>query len=49
VENKNQLENYMYSMTNTLNEEKLKDKFTDEDKKKINEAKDKCQSWLDSN
>lgn len=39
----------MYSMTNTLNEEKLKDKFTDEDKKKINEAKDKCQSWLDSN
>lgn len=39
----------MYSMSNTLNEEKLKDKFTEDDKKKINEAKEKCQQWLDSN
>jgi len=42
VESKNALENYMYSMTNTLNEEKLKDKFTEDDKKKINDAKTKC-------
>jgi len=29
-------------MGNTMNEEKLKDKFTDEDKKSVNEAKEKC-------
>lgn len=32
VEAKNTLENYTYSIRNTLKEEKLKDKFTAEDK-----------------
>merc|ERR1712127_1011233 len=32
VEAKNGLENYCFQMKNTLNEEKLKDKFTEDDK-----------------
>jgi L1 cell adhesion molecule like protein len=35
VEAKNALENYIYSVGNTLNEEKLKDKFTSEEREKI--------------
>merc|ERR1712196_62455 len=35
VEAKNSLENYCFQMKNTLNDDKLKDKFTDEDKKTI--------------
>jgi len=38
VEAKNGLENYTYSIRNTLNDEKLKDKFTAEDKKTIEDA-----------
>jgi len=38
IEAKNGLENYTFSIRNTLNDEKLKDKFTDDDKKKIEEA-----------
>lgn len=32
IEAKNTLENYTYSIRNTMKEEKLKDKFTDDDK-----------------
>lgn len=32
IEAKNALENYCFSMKNTLNDEKLRDKFTEEDK-----------------
>lgn len=32
VEAKNTLENYSYSVRNTLNDEQLKDKFSDNDK-----------------
>jgi L1 cell adhesion molecule like protein len=35
VESKNALENYCFQMKNTLNDEKLKEKFTDEDKTTI--------------
>jgi len=35
IEAKNGLENYCFQMKNTLNEEKLKDKFTEDDKKVI--------------
>jgi L1 cell adhesion molecule like protein len=49
VESKNALENYIYSINNSMNEEKLKDKFTSDDKAKINEAKDAAQKWLESN
>jgi L1 cell adhesion molecule like protein len=38
VEAKNALENYCYSMKNTLNDEKLKDKISEEDKKTIEEC-----------
>jgi heat shock 70kDa protein 1/2/6/8 len=35
IEAKNALENYCFSIRNTLNDENLKDKFTDDDKKLI--------------
>jgi L1 cell adhesion molecule like protein len=38
VEAKNGLENYCFQMKNTLNEEKLKQHFTDEDKKVIEDT-----------
>ena len=38
IEAKNGLENYIFQMKNTLNDEKLKDKFTDDDKKVIEDA-----------
>merc|ERR1719377_461442 len=40
VEAKNALENYCYSMKNTLGDEKVKDKISDEDKAKAKEAVD---------
>jgi len=49
IEAKNGLENYCYSMKNTLSEEKLKDKFTDDDKKTIEEQINAALSWLESN
>jgi len=49
VESKNGLENYCYTMKNTLTEEKLKEKFEEADKKKIEEAVDEALSWLDKN
>lgn len=49
VESKNGLENYCYTMKNTLTEEKLKEKFEESDKKKIEEAVDEALSWLDKN
>jgi len=38
VEAKNGLENYTYSIRNTLNDEKLKDKFSADEKKTIEDA-----------
>jgi heat shock protein 1/8 len=35
VDAKNALENYIYSVRNTLRDEKWKTKFTDDDKKKV--------------
>lgn len=49
VSAKNSLESYAFSMKQTVEDEKLKDKITDEDRKTIT---DKCQetlTWLDSN
>ena len=46
---KNGLESYAFNMKSTIDDEKLKDKISDEDKQKI---KDKCQEvidWLDHN
>merc|ERR1712188_93356 len=49
VESKNGLENYAYSMKNTLNDDKVKDKVSPEDKSNAEEAINKALAWLDSN
>merc|ERR1712159_630719 len=49
VEAKNGLENYCFTMRNTLQEEKLKDKFEAGDKEKIEKAIQDALDWLDKN
>merc|ERR1712032_1214421 len=49
VEAKNGLENYCFTMRNTLNEEKLKEKFEAGDKEKIESAVQEALDWLDKN
>merc|ERR1712146_293599 len=49
VEAKNGLENYCYSMKNTLGDDKLKDKISDSDKETATKAIDGALSWLESN
>merc|ERR1712096_428070 len=49
VEAKNGLENYCFTMRNTLNEEKLKEKFEAGDKEKIEAAVQEALDWLDKN
>merc|ERR1712023_306098 len=49
VEAKNGFENYCFQMKNTLNEEKLKDVFTEDEKKTIEEASKEGLQWLEGN
>ena len=49
VEAKNSFENYCFQMKNTMNEEKLKEQFTDEDKKVIEETSAEGLQWLEAN
>jgi L1 cell adhesion molecule like protein len=49
IEAKNGLENYCYSMRNTLSEEKLKEKFEGDDKENIEKALQETLDWLDRN
>jgi L1 cell adhesion molecule like protein len=49
VKTRNALEGYCYSMKNTLNEEKFKDKVDDADRKTIEDAVQGCIDWLDDN
>merc|ERR1712046_201059 len=49
VEAKNGLENYCFTMRNTLNEEKLKDKSEAGDKENIEKAVQDALDWLDKN
>jgi len=49
IESKNGLENYCFSLRNTLQEQNLQDKFEAGDKEKIEKAIDDALSWLDSN
>jgi heat shock protein 1/8 len=49
IEAKNGLENYCFQMKNQLDDEKLKDKFTDEDKTTIEETSKEGLQWLESN
>ena len=49
IEAKNGLENYCFTMRNTLQEEKLKEKFESGDKEKIEAAVTGALDWLDKN
>merc|ERR1712146_122632 len=49
IEAKNGLENYCFTMCNTLQEEKLQDKFEGDDKDKIEKAVQETLDWLDKN
>jgi L1 cell adhesion molecule like protein len=49
IEAKNGLENFCYSMKNTLAEEKLADKFEAGDKEKIETALQEALDWLERN
>jgi len=49
IESKNSFENYCFQMKNTLNDEKLKEKFTDDDKKVIEEISKEGLQWLEAN
>lgn len=49
VEAKNGLENYCFTMRNTLDEEKLKEKFGEGDKEAIEKAVSEALDWLDKN
>ena len=49
VEAKNGLENYCFQMKNTLNDEKLKDKFSDEDKTTIEDISKEGLQFLEGN
>jgi len=49
VEAKNQLENYAYSMRNTIREEKVSQILSPEDKSTIEKAVDEAIHWLDAN
>ena len=46
---KNGLENYAYSMKNTISDEKLKDKIEETDKATVERECDEAISWLDAN
>ena len=49
VEAKNSLENYAYSMRNTINEDGMKDKIDAADRETLEKAINDTISWLDSN
>jgi len=49
IEAKNSLENYAYQMRNTINDEKMSDKLSADDKSKIEAAISETTQWLDAN
>ena len=49
IEAKNSFENFCFQIKNTLNDEKLKEKFTEEDRKNIEEIAKEGLQWLESN
>merc|ERR1711951_17212 len=46
---KNGLESYCFNMKQTIEDEKVKDKITEDDRKKINDKCDEAIKWLDAN
>ncbi|KAL3672212.1 70-kilodalton heat shock protein [Phytophthora oleae] len=49
IEAKNALENYAYSLRNSLNDEKLKEKIPEADKKVVDDKVTEVIQWLDAN
>jgi len=49
IEAKNALENYCYSVKNTLKDEKLKDKFSSEERSSVESAIGDSIKWIESN
>eukprot|EP00602_Paraphysomonas_sp_CaronLab_P010397 CAMPEP_0185025004 /NCGR_PEP_ID=MMETSP1103-20130426/8131_1 /TAXON_ID=36769 /ORGANISM="Paraphysomonas bandaiensis, Strain Caron Lab Isolate" /LENGTH=658 /DNA_ID=CAMNT_0027558111 /DNA_START=61 /DNA_END=2037 /DNA_ORIENTATION=- len=49
IEAKNSLENYAYQMRNTMNDEKMADKISADDKAKVEAAITETTQWLDNN
>merc|ERR1712066_511093 len=49
VEAKNSLENYCFTMKNSMNDSNIKDKIEEEDQKTVNEKIDETLQWLDTN
>jgi len=49
IKAKNQLEQYVYSVKQTISDEKFKDKLSSDDKQKVEEAVKGAQEWLDKN
>merc|ERR1712119_279355 len=49
VDAKNGLENYVYSIRNTINDPKLEGKIPDDDKAAITKIVDEAVKWLDTN
>ena len=49
IQAKNALESYAYNMKSTSEDEKLKDKLSDDDRKKITDKCNEVISWLDNN
>merc|ERR1712199_68321 len=49
IEAKNGLENYAYNLKNTMDDEKLKDKISEEDKSTILSKVEETIKWLDAN
>ena len=47
IKSKNDLETYMFSVKNMLNDEKTKDNISDDNKALINESIDSLQKWID--
>ena len=49
VDAKNAFENYLYSVRNTLKDEKFKDKFKPEERSNIEKILDELTKWFESN
>ena len=49
VEERNNLENYTYGIKSSLENDQLKDKFTEHQRTELNGLVEETQSWLDSN
>lgn len=49
IEAKNTLENYTYSIKNTLKDEKLKDKITDDERTNVSKEVEEIVKWMEMN